>query len=73
MASNNAKWPSTIQAAGELGIGQQSVYRLIDAGELAAYRMGRVIRIRRSDIDDFVQRCRVEPGDLRHLHRAHIS
>jgi hypothetical protein len=34
---------------------------------LPAYRFGRVIRLRRQDIDDFVESCRLEPGDLDNL------
>jgi excisionase family DNA binding protein len=40
------------------------VYRFIDSGELAAYRFGRVIRVRSEDLDAFIESCRIEPGTL---------
>ncbi len=44
------------------------MYKLIDQGEIPAYKIGRVFRIRRSDLDDFLERSRVQPGDLAHLY-----
>ena len=38
-------WLSTEHAAGRLGLQQRTIYRLIDGGELPAYRFGRVIRV----------------------------
>lgn len=35
---------------------------------MPAYRFGRVIRLRRSDVDDFIERSRIPPGTLEHLH-----
>ncbi|MCO8129046.1 helix-turn-helix domain-containing protein [Acidimicrobiia bacterium EGI L10123] len=37
-------------------------------GELAAYRFGRVIRIKQSDVDAFIEGARIEPGSLEHLY-----
>lgn len=42
--------------------------RLIDVGELPAYRFGRVIRLKGCDLDMFVERSRIEAGTLNHLH-----
>ena len=36
-------------------------------GDLPAYRFGRVIRVKRSDVDAFVEASRIEPGTLDHL------
>lgn len=44
------------------------MYRILDSGELPAYKIGRVIRIRRADVDEYLERCRVRPGDLSHLY-----
>ena len=43
-------------AAARLGMGPRDVYRLIDQGQIAAYKLGRVIRLRRSDVEAFLDR-----------------
>lgn len=61
-------WLSTLRAANRMGITTRTLYRFIDRGDLPAYRFGRVIRLRLSDVDLFVEQCRVEPGSLEHLY-----
>lgn len=61
-------WLSTLKAANRMGITTRTLYRFIDRGDLPAYRFGRVIRLRLSDVDNFVEQCRVEPGSLEHLY-----
>lgn len=62
------EWLSTADAAKALGITPRTLYRFIDQGEIAAYRFGRVIRVKRSDVDAFIEASRVEPGTLKHLY-----
>ena len=66
--SADIEWLSTQEAARRLGITTRTLYRFVDQGELAAYRMGRVIRLQAADIDDFITRSRIEPGTLEHLY-----
>ena len=61
------EWLSVERAGRVLGIGIHTVYGLINRGELVAYRIGRVYRIRREDIAAFLESARVKPGDLHHL------
>ena len=61
-------WLSTLKAAHRMGITTRTLYRFIDQGDVIAYRFGRVIRLKLSDVDAFVERCRVEPGSLEHLY-----
>ena len=61
-------WLGTSQAARRLGITARTLYRLIDEGELPAYKFGRVIRLRTTDVDDFIERSRIAPGTLEHLY-----
>lgn len=61
-------WLGVPDVCRELGVGQRTVYALIDRDGLVAYKLGRVIRIRRSDLEDFLDRQRIQPGDLRHLY-----
>lgn len=62
-----SQWLGTPQVAEELGLTPRTVYGLVNRGELAAHRFGRVIRVRREDLDDFLRRSRVQPGSLDHL------
>ncbi len=55
-------------AAKRLGIRLVTLYRIIDGGELPAYKIRRVIRLRRADVDAYIERCRVQPGTLAHLY-----
>jgi excisionase family DNA binding protein len=62
------EWLSTQQAARRLGVTPRTLYRFIDQGELAAYRMGRVIRLKAVDVDNFLEARRIQPGTLEHLY-----
>ena len=68
--SERIHWLSTKDAAQRLGITLRSLYRFIDEGQLSAYRFGRVIRLMDSDVDQFIESRRIEPGDLEHLYPA---
>ena len=67
-ASAPIVWMSTGEAAEFLGLRTRTLYRLIDEGQLAAFRFGRVIRLTRADVQEFVERCRIVPGSLDHLY-----
>ncbi|MHB8464314.1 MAG: helix-turn-helix domain-containing protein [Acidimicrobiales bacterium] len=62
------EWLGTPDAAERLGITQRTLYRLIDEGQVPAYKMGRVLRVKATDLDLFLERSRVSPGSLRHLY-----
>ncbi len=66
--SADIEWLSTQEASRRLGITTRTLYRFVDQGELAAYRMGRVIRLKATDIDAFIEASRIEPGTLEHLY-----
>jgi len=61
-------WMGTTAAARELGITPRTLYRLIDHGEIPAYALGRVYRLRKGDLDDYLAAVQVKPGTLGHLH-----
>ena len=61
-------WLSTKEAAAELGLTPRTLYRLIDEGQLPAYRFGRVIRLKQDEVQAFVESSRIEPGTLEHLY-----
>ena len=62
------EWLGTKEASARLGITLRSLYRFIDEGDLAAYKFGRVIRIKVEDIEGFIEACRIRPGQLEHLY-----
>ncbi|HUQ40248.1 MAG TPA: helix-turn-helix domain-containing protein [Acidimicrobiales bacterium] len=61
-------WLSTQEAADRLGIVVRTLYRLIDEGQIPGYKIGRVIRVKESDVDAFIESSRIEPGSLEHLY-----
>jgi excisionase family DNA binding protein len=61
-------WLGTQDAARQLGITTRTLYRLIDEGEIPAYKLGRVFRLRLSDVEVFLESARVQPGSLEHLY-----
>lgn len=65
---DGVEWLSTADASRALGITPRTLYRFIDKGELPAYRFGRVIRVKRSDVNEYIEASRVEPGTLKHLY-----
>jgi excisionase family DNA binding protein len=67
MADAHIEWMNSGDAADHLGVGLRTLYKFIDDGRLPAYRLGRVIRLKRADVDAFIESCRIEPGSLEHL------
>lgn len=61
-------WMSTQEAARRLGITTRTLYRFVDEGSLPAYKMGRVFRLKRKDVDAFIEQSRIAPGSLEHLY-----
>ncbi len=44
-----------------------TLYKLIHSGEIRAYKIGRVIRLRKADVDAYLDAHVIEPGSLGHL------
>lgn len=53
------KYLSVEEAAEILGVEYKTVYRLVRSGELPAGRIGRVYRIRESDLSEYFERTKV--------------
>ena len=51
--------------AKQLGVTIPTLYRILDSGELPSYKIGRVIRIQRVDVEAFCERTKGERGELR--------
>ena len=65
---DDVTWLSTPAAAERLGVTPRTLYRFIDEGQLPAFKFGRVIRLKKSDVDTYIESCRVEPGSMSHLY-----
>jgi len=57
-------WLNTAETAKRLGVTPRTLYRFIDDGQLPAYRFGRVIRLKETEVEEFIERCRITPGTL---------
>jgi excisionase family DNA binding protein len=68
MEPSEIQWLGTAEAARYLGITTRTLYRLIDEGQLPAYKFGRVIRLKRAEVDGFIDGSRIQPGTLEHLY-----
>lgn len=66
--NDDIEWVNTEEAAKRLGITTRTLYRFMDQGRLPSYRFGRVFRLKLTDIEKFIEDCRVEPGTLSHLY-----
>lgn len=64
MSTAEINWLNTAKAAERLGVTPRTLYRFIDDGQLPAYRFGRVIRLKETEVDEFIERCRISPGTL---------
>ena len=62
------RWMSTREASERLGVTLRTLYRFIDEGQLPAYKFGRVIRLKESDVEGFIESSRISPGTLEHLY-----
>lgn len=62
------RWVGTTTAAAYLGVVPRTLYRMIDEDRIPAYKMGRVIRLKRSDLDAYLASHRIQPGSLEHLY-----
>ncbi|MEQ8840568.1 MAG: helix-turn-helix domain-containing protein [Acidimicrobiales bacterium] len=67
-ADREIEWLSTLAAAERVGVTQRTLYRFINEGQLPAFKFGRVIRLKKADVDTYIESCRVEPGSMSHLY-----
>jgi excisionase family DNA binding protein len=63
------------EVAERLGVSAALVYQLVAQGRLACYRIGLrrgAIRFDESDVDAYLQSCRVEPEERRRVPAARL-
>lgn len=64
MSTADIEWLNTNETARRLGITPRTLYRFIDDGKIPAYRFGRVIRLKESEVAEFIENSRIVPGTL---------
>ena len=55
MNDTETTWLNTREAASRLGVPARELYRLVDVGELPAYKHGRDLRLRLADVEAYRQ------------------
>jgi excisionase family DNA binding protein len=64
VSTADIEWLNTNETAKRLGITPRTLYRFIDDGKIPAYRFGRVIRLKESEVAEFIEQSRIVPGTL---------
>ncbi len=57
------EWFTTDELIRWLGLGRTKTYELLRSGEIPSYKIGRVRRIRRKDVEAWLERNRYRPGE----------
>jgi excisionase family DNA binding protein len=58
-------WPSLQKAADACGMAYRTMLAKVRRGELPAEKPGKEWRVRRTDVEAFIERSRVKPGDIK--------
>ncbi len=64
-AKTEKEWFTTDELIRWLGLGRTKTYSILQSGELPSYMIGRVRRIRRQDIEAWLEKNRYQPGGER--------
>lgn len=57
------EWFSADELIRWLGLGRTKCYMMLRSGEIPSYKIGRVRRIRRQDVEAWLERNRYRPGE----------
>ena len=58
----NEKWLTPEDIAGELRVNKMTVYRMLEAGTITAYRFGRLYRVKPEDLQAYIRASRISPA-----------
>ena len=47
----------------ELGMGKSWVYRRLRSGEIPSVKLGRSIKVKRTDLEEYLEKLRYQPAD----------
>ena len=57
------EWFTTDELVRWLGLGRTKTYEMLRSGEIPSYKIGRIRRIRRQDIEAWLERNKFRPGE----------
>ncbi|MDQ5827224.1 MAG: helix-turn-helix domain-containing protein [Chloroflexota bacterium] len=57
------EWFTTDELVRWLGLGRTKTYEMLRSGEIPSYKIGRVRRIRRQDVEAWLESNRFRPGE----------
>ena len=57
------EWFTTDELVRWLGLGRTKTYEMLRSGEIPSYKIGRIRRIRRSEVEVWLERNRYRPGE----------
>ena len=57
------EWFTTDEQVRWLGLGRTKTYEMLRSGEIPSYKIGRVRRIRRQDVEAWLESNRFRPGE----------
>jgi excisionase family DNA binding protein len=57
------EWFTTDELVGWLGLGRTKTYEMLRSGEIPSYKIGRLRRIRRQDVEAWLERNKFRPGE----------
>ena len=62
MITAHKEWLTVTELQGWLGLGRSKAYELVQTGEIPSYRIGRILRIRRKDVEAWLEENCYQPG-----------
>jgi len=57
------EWFTTDELVRWLEIGRTKTYEMLRSGDIPSYKIGRIRRIRRQDVDAWLERNKYRPGE----------
>jgi excisionase family DNA binding protein len=63
MKAEQKEWFTTDDLVRWLGLGRTKTYEMLRSGEVPSYKIGRVRRIRRGDVEAWLERNKCQPGE----------
>ncbi len=57
------EWFTTDELVRWLGLGRTKTYEMLRSGEIPSYKIGRIRRIRRQDIEAWLERNKFRPAE----------
>lgn len=63
MVYRDQEWFTVNELREWLGLGRTKAHELVASGEIPSYKIGKLRRIRKVDVEQWLERCKYTPGD----------